>query len=218
VRTSESGTQSKEDFIKNSPYNNPERYKTTVERAFEQNSVRQIENDRTLSAKEKEQAKSELYERLVDDNLTTQYGANQGLKLQVAATVEYMRGKFGRNGSGFEFDPKVWGNDAKARTRFEQVKALVFGNKPAAEIGNSFGSPICKMYAGYVQGIMNGAYEGSFAQYMVDRFKTGDVDFTSSSYGKYDKYGAWLPSGPAPVYDMGGENPGSHERGVYPSY
>ncbi|PJZ47603.1 Hint domain-containing protein [Leptospira saintgironsiae] len=214
----EKDVKSKDEFIKKSPYQNAERYKTTTERAFEAYSIRKIEENPNLSASEKSELKNALYNRLVDPKYATQHGANEGLKLQMAATVENMRETFGRKGERFTFDSKVWGTDSEAKARFEAVKSLIFGAKDAAEVGNSFGSPVCKMYAGYVQGIMNGAYEGSFAQYMTDRFRTGDVDMTKMDYGRNDKFGQWLPGGPAPVLDQGGENPGAHERGVFPSY
>ncbi|RHX89497.1 hypothetical protein DLM76_21360, partial [Leptospira yasudae] len=189
--------------------NNSIKYTETVQRAFETQSARAIES---LPEGERLAARTALYNKLTDVVHTTQSGANSGLKLQMMGTIEYMRSKYGENGAGFTYDPAAHGPSGEKY--FNEVKAFIFSGKDSSELANSFGSPICRMYSNFVQGVMNGSFEGSFAEYAIAKFRRGDVSATTEPYRVHNGMGVPQPSSTSFVYDRGGINPGSTDRRV----
>ncbi|TGM85569.1 polymorphic toxin-type HINT domain-containing protein, partial [Leptospira licerasiae] len=188
---------------------NPQLYKETTTRAFKDYSAREIN---LLPEGERQAARDQMYKELTDVTHTTQWGANNGLKLQMSAVIEYMRVKFGPGGENFKYDPSEFGQNGQAK--FEAIKSFIFSSKDSFEVGNSFGAPICFAYSSYIAGIMNGSFEGSLAEFMVDKFRKGDLKLTDDPYGNNNKYGETLPNKPALVRDEGRVNPGSYGRGV----
>ncbi|MBM9502903.1 TIGR04388 family protein [Leptospira sp. 201903071] len=189
--------------------NNPKKYTETVRRAFDVFSARSINS---LPESERGATRETLYNKLTDVVHTTQWGANNGLKLQMMGTIEYMRAKYGENGAGFTYDPTAHG--AAGEKYFNEVKAFIFSGKDSSELANSFGSPVCRMYSNFVQGVMNGSFEGSFAEYAMTKFRQGDVSATDKPYPVHDAMGVPRPSSVSLVFDRGGINAGSSERSV----
>ncbi|TGK97019.1 TIGR04388 family protein [Leptospira brenneri] len=169
-------TDAEKKKIKPTPENG-DRIRKTIKEAFKIYDISTLDG---LTGEEKQAKIDSMYKGLTKPSTHLQGGNDLGLKLQMSAIVEYLRNKY-PNGEGFEFSPSrdLKGNDLKAfESRFKEIKKFLFDSKTSAELGNKFGDEICKVFSNYGMGVMNGHFQGSFAQYMETTLKMGDVDFS----------------------------------------
>ncbi|TGK86219.1 hypothetical protein EHQ23_08150 [Leptospira bourretii] len=113
--------------------------------------------------------------KMLDPKVVNQ-SANGGIAKMTESILEAIR----KGGSeNFTFADGTTENEKQ----FKSIKDYIFGNRDGDSNGkaNQLASEICKIYTGYVMALGNNHTNSSFSDYLIAKFRTGDISMDSNN-------------------------------------